>query len=459
MQEGQRRLVAVVARGRPPTGRRDQRAQPVQHAEGFLVVGDGQAALQPLRQLGQWLGTTVQRAQQVHEDDVLPQPFAQRHPPLRGLEVPLDRRPQKELVLCAKVRLRRGVAASVHDLGQLLGGQQVAADQRVAQKGVDRLARFADDRFRVELLVEDARRVLPRVAAQRRRRAGAHQLLRRRAQPHSQATDQARQIRALGAVEGVELVHDQVPQRVGLVVAPEPPVSGPDHQVVQHLVVGEQDVRRAFAHRLAIRDHGVRSHPVAGRPHGLSDEKPGRHPAPQRRRVVDDPRDAPRLVRRQGVHGVDDDRLDARLARLPTTVLQHRVQEALGLTGTRPCCDHRGAPRVRRQPLHRRALVLVWRETQRDVRERLAALRSMLEGKRDRQVRPLGQVVRVGQKVVHDPGELGVGGSESGFEEVVEGDEGFGRDDGGDHGASCFIAALFSPASLASIVRPASLRA
>ena len=403
VQEGQRRTAAVVAPGRSPTRRRNQRAQPVQHAERFSVVGHGQAALQSLRQLGQRLGPPVQRPQQVHEDDVLPQPFAQRHPPRRGLEVPLERRSQKEFVLGAKVRLGRVVPAGVHDLGQVLHGQQVAADQRVAQKGVDRLARLADDRIRVELLIEDARRVLPRIAAQRRRRAGAHQLLRWRAQPHSQATDQARQVRALGAVEGVELVHDQVPQRVGLVVAPKPPVPRPNHQVVQHLVVREQDVRRALAHDRPIRDHGVRPHPVAGRPRGLSDEQPRRHPPAQRRRAVNDPRNAPRLVRRQGVHGVDDHRLDARLARLPTTVFQHRIQEALGLAGARARGDDRRPPRVRRQPLHRGALMPVGREPQRNARKRFPALRRLLEGKRDRQVRPLGQVVRVRQKILHDP--------------------------------------------------------
>ena len=71
---------------------------------------------------------------------------------------------------------------------------------------------------------------------------------------------QARQIGALRPVKGVQLVHHQIAQRARLVAPPKPPIRRADHQEVQHLVVGEQDVRRAFAQRLPIGDQMLPPH-------------------------------------------------------------------------------------------------------------------------------------------------------------------------------------------------------
>ena len=60
---------------------------------------------------------------------------------------------------------------------------------------------------------------------------------------------------------------------------------------------------------------------------------------------MDDASDPLRLIGRQRIHGVDEDRLDPRVARLRPAVVEGRVQEALGLAGTRPGGDHGGSSR------------------------------------------------------------------------------------------------------------------
>ena len=65
---------------------------------------------------------------------------------------------------------------------------------------------------------------------------------------------EAREVGPLSAVERVQLVHHQVSQRARLVVPPEPEVERPDQQVVQHLVVRQQDVRRPCAQRVPVGD-------------------------------------------------------------------------------------------------------------------------------------------------------------------------------------------------------------
>ena len=84
--------------------------------------------------------------------------------------------------------------------------------------------------------------------AQRGRRADAAELPWRGLHPLLHAPDQASQVGALRAVEGVQLIHHQVAQRLRFVHPPEPAVARPDQQVVEHLVVGEQDVRRRGPH-------------------------------------------------------------------------------------------------------------------------------------------------------------------------------------------------------------------
>ena len=199
--------------GRPLAAacRRHQGAEPVQHPEGLAVVRHRQAVAQPGDDGRHGRRPAVEHAQQVHERGVFAQPVAEGQAPPVGAEVALDGGPEEELVLRAEVRLGRRVQGRVDPGGQVVGRVQVPADDGPAEKGVDALPDLADDRPRLERLVEDARRVVEQPGfvarvAEGGRRARADQLVARHPEPHPQAPDQARQVGALGAVEGVQLV-------------------------------------------------------------------------------------------------------------------------------------------------------------------------------------------------------------------------------------------------------------
>ena len=123
---------------------------------------------------------------------------------------------------------------------------------------------------------------------------------------------------------------------------------------------------------------------------------------PERLRAVDDPGDSPRLVRGERVHRIDEDGLDAGASRPLAAVVEHRIQEALGLAGAGPRRDDGGlAPR---QPIEGGALVPVRGEAERRRGERLPAFRGALERQLDGEVRTLEQVVGVGKEFVHHGG-------------------------------------------------------
>ncbi len=171
-------------------------------------------------------------------------------------------------------------------------------------------------------------------------------------------------------------------------------VERPDQQVVQHLVVRQQDVRRPFAQRVPVGDDVVPAHRLVGRPLRLvvaTDEDSRGDPAAQRRRAVDGPGDAPRLVRRQRVHRVDEDGLDARRPGPFAAVIEDGEEEALRLARAGAGGDHRRPPGVRGQSRERRALVAVRSEPEGHLRERLAALGRRLERQGDGEIRPLAR--------------------------------------------------------------------
>ncbi len=123
-----------------------------------------------------------------------------------------------------------------------------------------------------------------------------------------QPAQQHRHVGALGPVVGVELVEHHVLQRVGLVPSPKFLVLVAQQQEVQHLVVGQQDVRRVGPNRLALVDHVVGPHGrVAAR---LPYVKPCGQPG-QPCFAGDQLGDPPRLVGGQSIHRVQDQRLDA----------------------------------------------------------------------------------------------------------------------------------------------------
>ena len=82
------------------------------------------------------------------------------------------------------------------------------------------------------------------------------------------------------------------------------------------------------------------------------------------------------------------------------------------------------------------ALMSVRREAERNVRKRLAAFGSALEGEFYRQIGALDQVVLPGEEVVHHVRQRPVGWSEACGQKIRQGVRYFGVQRGGDHGQS-----------------------
>ena len=398
----------------PAARYRDQRAQGVQHQQGLGLVRDRQARPELIHHLSERSRASVQHPQQVHESAVPAEPVRERDPPVLGAGVLRRNRLEEQLVHRADVVLAVPEQGGVRRAGEIRMRRQDVRDQRFAEELVNALPRLAHDGVRIEVRLEDAGHVVEQLLLlpllpERRRCPHADQVL-SRAEPHAEPPDEAGEVGPLRPVEGVQLVHHQVAQRAGLVTPPEPLIRGPDQEVVQHLVVREQDVGRLVEQRLPVGDHLLRPHPGRAR-HPLAvlpDEEPRRDPPPEPRNPVDRLRNPPRLIRRQRVHGVDQDRLDPRLPRLSPAMVEHWVQKTLRLPRPRPGGNDRRAPGLASQPLYRRPLVPVRREPQRRFGKRLPALRRPLERQRNGKVRPLRQVLRRRQEVVHHAGQRGI---------------------------------------------------
>ena len=132
-------------------------------------------------------------------------------------------------------------------------------------------------------------------------------------EPGFQPSQEECQIGSLSSIESVQFIHHHIPECALGVLTPQPPVLGPDQQVVEHFIVGEQDVWRIISECGPIGDDTRWSHchlsPAI--PTGpATDEQSHSKPSEQRRRC-DDLREATGLISRQRVHGVDDQRFDA----------------------------------------------------------------------------------------------------------------------------------------------------
>ncbi len=257
---------------------------------------------------------------------------------------------------------------------------------------------------------------------------------RRHFQPLFQSPDEARHVAALGPVIGVQLVQDQVAQRVRPVAGPQRLVLGPKQQEVQHPVVGQQDVRRRGAQDLPVVDQvvGPRGpvHPLA------ADVEPRRHLPLQKRVRVQQLRQPTGLVIGQGVHRVEQDGFDAPLVPVPPAVVQDGVEEALRLPRARARGDQRvlrDMPRSRGQPPERNELVRVGREGRRDLERDLLVRHGLAEGQAHVDERALQQALGPLQEVEKPGLQLLVREVEGSLQVVQQGGLELGGEDGAAH--------------------------
>ena len=143
--------------------------------------------------------------------------------------------------------------------------------------------------------------------------------------------DQAGEVCALRPVECVDLVNHQIAQRIRAIFLPKAAVVLPDQQVVQHLIVGHQDVRWGFPHLLPAGDDTRLCH-LLRRFALTTDIKPDSHLANACGIFVHHFRETPGLVPGQGVHRIENDRLDTALCRIRQYMVEDRIDETLRFT-------------------------------------------------------------------------------------------------------------------------------
>jgi hypothetical protein len=175
---------------------------------------------------------------------------------------------EPEICLGGDVRIGIVVGRGVERIERRRRWRRAGGDKRARQKPARVHPLLADQGLGIEGGIEHRAREAehrPGVvgiigAAQGRRGADAGEMALGHVEAVLEAADQAGEVGALGAVEGVQLVNHQEAQRLRPDALPERRVLGADQQVVEHLVVGHQDVRRFPAEHLADRDDLLLAH-------------------------------------------------------------------------------------------------------------------------------------------------------------------------------------------------------
>ncbi|OIQ89605.1 hypothetical protein GALL_284920 [mine drainage metagenome] len=231
----------------------------------------------------------------------------------------------------------------------------------------------------------------------------------------AEAAQQHGDVGALGAVVGVELVKDEVLQARGA-LPPDVLVVAAQQKLVEHLVVGQQDVRRSVPDDAAVGDEPVGRDSGPSRP--ALPRVEGRGGAGQRRMRGQDLRETQCLVVCQSVHRVQDQRLGA-CDSVPASaqhVVEDRIEERLGLARAGSRRDQRGLRPAatpgdrRRQARERLRLVTVGREALIPLERVPPALACWPERQAQTNVGPLEHPrLGIGQELIQGLAGVGVG--------------------------------------------------
>ena len=240
-----------------------------------------------------------------------------------------------------------------------------------------------------------------------------------------QAAQQHRHVGALGAVVGVELVEHEVLERVGRGL-PEALVVAAQQQLVEHLVVGEQDVGRVVADDPAVADEPAVGDPRARARGVVAGVEAGPDPA-QGGLGGDEAGEPAGLVVGESVHRVEDEGLHAGDAGGVGAdhVVEDGDEEGLGLARAGAGDDEgglRAAGARRVEPLERGGLVGVGVEAGGHPGQRVLGVPGRgREGHARAQERPLEDAVgRVGEEGAQARLGVVVGQREGGDEVVGE---------------------------------------
>ena len=266
-----------------------------------------------------------------------------------------------------------------------------------------------------------------------------------RLQSGLQAAEEDREVCALSSVKSVQFIDHDILQRVGGVLLPQSPVLRTDEEVIQHLVVRQQDVRRFTSKRITVRDDLLRRH------RHLASARLAAHIQAdtemlQGCRLGNRGGDTSGLVRSQGVHRVYDERLDTALplSRLTGAVIKYRVKKTLRLTTARPGRDQGALWRAQcGQPIPSILLVDEARILRLKISEEVPPLGPLAERQADLDERTLQPARLIFGKARDQSGEAGIGRLKARHQEVAEASADFAGKEGWEHRDQALDSAAF----------------
>ena len=159
------------------------------------------------------------------------------------------------------------------------------------------------------------------------------------AQASFQTTKQASQICALCAIECMQFIDCNIFKCLGVVILPQESIFRTHQQIVQHFIVGHQNIRCVVQHGFVVCNNAMFTHSTGGRMLLSTNIHPDSHISTEFITSIDQLRYTFRLIRCQGIHGVNNKCFYSSLATVLIAILQNWIEEALGFTGTSTRCN------------------------------------------------------------------------------------------------------------------------
>jgi len=159
----------------------------------------------------------------------------------------------------------------------------------------------------------------------------------------------------------MQFVDSYIFQCVRSIVLPQTGILRTNQQVIQHLIVRHQDIRGCIQKCIVIRNDIIFRHHTARSMFMSAHIHTGSDISLKFRTLIDKIRNTPCLISSKRVHWVDDQRLYTLLSSMLIAVLQDRIQETLGLTGTCSGSDQCRSSIVSRQSVKSHILMNIWK--------------------------------------------------------------------------------------------------
>ena len=156
----------------------------------------------------------------------------------------------------------------------------------------------------------------------------------------------------------MQLIDSDVFQSFRVVILPQKSIFRTHQKIVQHFVVGHQNIRCIVQHRFMVCDYAMFTHGTSRCMLLAADIHTNRNISTKFITAVDQLCDTLCLVCCQSIHRIDNECFNTPFATMLVAILQDRVKETFGFTGTGTGCNQRGSTIISGQSL--KSLLLMY---------------------------------------------------------------------------------------------------